>query len=85
MTYASRERDILDDIPYMWNLKRNNTSELTKQRLIEETYGCLYTLLYLKWITKRSYCIAWRTLLNVLWQPGWEGSLEENGYMYIYS
>ena len=24
------------------------------------------------------------TLLNVTWQPGWEGSLGENGYMYIY-
>ena len=24
------------------------------------------------------------TLLNVKWQPGWEGSLGENGYVYIY-
>ena len=24
------------------------------------------------------------TLFNVMWQHGWEGSLEENGYMYIY-
>ena len=31
-----------------------------------------YTLLYLKWITNRSYCIAQGTLLNVVWQPGWE-------------
>ena len=23
------------------------------------------------------------TLLNVMWQPGWEGSLGENGYMYM--
>ena len=23
------------------------------------------------------------TLLSVMWQPGWEGSLGENGYMYI--
>ena len=22
-------------------------------------------------------------LLNVMWQPGWEGSLGQNGYMYI--
>ena len=57
------------DIPYMWNLKRNNTNEFTKQkethRLIERAYGCLeegivrefgmdtYTLLYLKWITNK--------------------------------
>ena len=24
------------------------------------------------------------TLLNVIWQPGWEGSWRENGYMYTY-
>ena len=38
-----------------------------------------YTLLYFKWITN---CIAHGTLLSVTWQPGWEGSLWENGYMY---
>ena len=30
------------------------------------------------------YCIAQGTLLNVIWQPGWEGSLGENGYVYLY-
>ena len=30
------------------------------------------------------YCIAQGTLLNVVWQSGWEGSLGENGYMYMY-
>ena len=55
--------------PYMWTLKRNDTSEVTKQkethRLREQTYGCweegidrdfgmnMYTLLYLKWITNK--------------------------------
>ena len=24
------------------------------------------------------------TLLNVMWQPGWEGSLGEKGYVYMY-
>ena len=28
--------------------------------------------------------LAQRTLLNVMWQPGWEESLGENGYMYMY-
>ena len=53
----------------MWNIKRNDTHELTKQkgtqRLREQNYGCqgegmvrefrkvMYTLLYLKWITKK--------------------------------
>ena len=31
-----------------------------------------------------TYCIAQGTLLNVMWQPGWEGSLGENEYMYMY-
>ena len=30
------------------------------------------------------YCIVHGTLLSVMWQPGWEGSLGENGYMYVY-
>ena len=28
--------------------------------------------------------MAHGTLLNVMWQPGWEGGLEENGYMCMY-
>ena len=36
------------------------------------------TLLYLKWIARTSW-IAHGTLLNVMWQPGWEGGLGENG------
>ena len=30
----------------------------------------LYTLLYLKWMTHKDYCIAQGTLLGVTWQPG---------------
>ena len=45
----------------------------------------MYTLLYLKWITNRDLLYtAHGTLQNVMWQPGWEGSLGENGYMYMY-
>ena len=29
-------------------------------------------------------CIAHGTLLNVMWQPGWDGSLGKNGYMCTY-
>ena len=39
-----REGKISYDILYMWNLKRNDTNELTKQKeshtLIQQTYGC---------------------------------------------
>ena len=27
--------------------------------------------------------MAQGTLLNVMWSPGWEGYLGENGYMYM--
>ena len=30
----------------------------------------MYTLLYLKWITTRTYGIAHGTRLSVMWQPG---------------
>ena len=44
----------------------------------------MYTLLYLKLITDKDYYIAHETLLSVMWQTGWEGSLEKNGYLYMY-
>ena len=44
----------------------------------------MYTLLYSKWISNRTYYIVHRTLLNVTCQFGWEGGLEENGYMYMH-
>ena len=38
----------------------------------------LYTLLYLKWITNKDLLyIVHGTLISVMWQPGWEGSLRE--------
>ena len=41
--------------------------------------------LYLKWITNRVLlCIAQGTLLDVMCQPGREGSLGENGYMCMW-
>ena len=40
----------------------------------------MYKLLCLKW----TYCTAQGSLLNVIWQPGWEMSLGENGHMYIH-
>ena len=43
-----------------------------------------YTLLYFKWVTNKDHYRAQGTLFNVMWQPGWEGSLGENGYMYMY-
>ena len=39
-----REGEISQDVPFTWDLKRNDKNELTKQRethrLREQTYGC---------------------------------------------
>ena len=44
-----------------------------------------YTLLHLKWITNKiPLYIAQVTLLNIMWQAEWEGSLGENGYVNMY-
>ena len=43
-----------------------------------------YTLLYFKWVTNKDHYMAQGTLLNIMWQPGWEGNLRENGYVYVY-
>ena len=73
------------------------TKQKQTLRLGEQIYDCrgrgivrelrvvMYTLLYLKWITNKDLlCVAHGTLLNVMWQPGWEGSLGKKGYMYMY-
>ena len=35
-------------------------------------------------LIRQDLCKAQETLLNVIWQPGWEGNLGENGYMSMY-
>ena len=42
------------------------------ERIVRKFGEVMYTLLYSKWIIK-DYCIAQRTLFNVMWQPGWKG------------
>ena len=85
---------------YMQNLKRNDTNEhIYKTESVSQTervnlwlqrgrmgegiareFGLdVYTLLGNKGLRP-----AQGTLLNVKCQPGWEGSLGENGYMYMY-
>ena len=39
-------------------------------------------LLYLKRVINKDLTCG--TLLSVMWQPGWEGSLGDNGYMHMY-
>ena len=41
----------------------------------------MHTPLYLKCITNKGLWQSTGNSLNGMWQPGWEGSLGENGYM----
>ena len=43
----------------------------------------IYTSLYFKWITNK-VLIAQRTLLSVMWKPGWEGIREERIHVYVW-
>ena len=42
----------------------------------------MYTVLYLKGLPTRTYCIVHGTLLNVMWHP--RRVWGENEYMYVY-
>ena len=96
---SDREGEISHDIPYVWNLKRKDTSELRKQKdsLIWRTNLWLpgegtvrkfgidtHTLLYSKWITSKDLLYSTGNSAHVIWRPGWEGSLGEHGSMYMY-
>ena len=50
--------------------------------IVRELGKGTYTLLYLKWITNKDLLYSTGNSLNVMWQPGWEGGLGENGYIY---
>ena len=80
---------------YKWTYlqKRNRTYGCQEGELgtamVREFGIDMYTQLYFRWIKypvyfTRSYSIAHGTLLNIMWRPGWEESLGENGYMYMY-
>lgn len=45
------------------------------------------TMLYIKWIINKDQLVQRRggTLLNVMRQPGWKGSLGKNRYMCVYT
>ena len=55
-----------------------------EERTVREFGITMYTLQYLRWMSSRDYCRSQGTLLSVMWKPGREGSLGENGYMYMH-
>ena len=53
--------------------------------MVKEFEINMYTLLYFKWINNKDILyIAHGTQLNARWQPGWEGSVGENGCMSMH-
>ena len=78
-----------EEIPYTWNIKRNDTNELTKQKETHrlrsklmiargrDSYGLrgghVHTAMFKMGNLTNTYCVAHGTLLSVLCQPGWEG------------
>ena len=53
-------------------------------KIVKETGMDVYTLLYLKRMTNKDLLHTHGTLLSIMWQPGEEGSLGQNGYTYMY-
>ena len=56
-------------------------------RVVREFGTDMYTLLYLRWITNKDLLYGRQNSVicdRVMWEPGWEGNLGENGYMFIY-
>ena len=64
--------------------QRKRTYGSQGERTGRELGMLMYTLLYLKWVTTKDLLNSCGTLLNVMWQPRWEGGLGEKGYMYTY-
>ena len=65
------ETDPQTHIMSLWLLGRRGGGGI-----IREFGMVMYRLLYLRWITKKDYSIAQGALLNVMWQPAWEGVWE---------
>lgn len=57
---------------------------MIKQFHIEKTTRQFKKFVYTRTYYTILYYIVQGTLLNVMWKPGWEGSLGQNGYMYTY-
>ena len=67
--------------PHMWNRDINNAYLPGPLSGVIESTPVKHSILNGK--PTRSCCRAQGTLLNVMWQPWWKGSLGENGYMSV--
>ena len=72
------------------------TKQKRTHRLREQTYGYraggivrefgidTYLLLYLKYIINKILLYSTGNSAQCLWQPRWDGSFGENGYVHMY-
>ena len=72
-------------------IKQKETHRLRKpccgclgEGIVSEFGKVMYTLLYSKWITNKDLLYSTENSAQCSWQPGWEGSLGENGYVCMY-
>ena len=94
-----KDKDMCLYFPWLWQTKTQNQTLIKKvfsmhtfyRILICESCKCIITyvrkgclMLYLKHITNKDLLYSTGILLNVMWQPGWEGNLGTNRYMYRY-
>ena len=54
------------------------------ERIVRECEMDLYTVLYLKWIANKDLLCSTENSAECYVAAGWERSLGENGYMYMY-
>ena len=59
------------------------SKQVPRVAILSKMSSFLYTLLYLKLITSKD--LLYSMWIKVMWQSGCEGSLGENGYMYMYA
>ena len=69
----------------MWRMNlRFPGGERCGEGIVRELGIDMYTLLYLKWITNKDLLYSKGNSAQCYVLPGWEGSLGESGYMYMY-
>ena len=71
-------RNIVQHPLYGESKKKKYTDELTKQKQTADFENKFMV------VGGRTHGVPHGTLLSVMWQPRWEGSLGENGYMGKY-
>ena len=71
------------NISFLWKIHIDFENEIMRGEGIGSLGRTCTHCYILNGLTTRTCYIAHGTLLSVMWQPGWERSLGENGHMYM--